>query len=536
MTDTVLVVGAGPTGLALATELRRHGISCRIIDRAESRPAHQARALTMWDGAFDVLRRQGTADRIRSRGIAMTAARYFSRGRSVAAIEFGPDSGNPAAPVIVTQPAVESVMIERLGDLGAEVEWRTALVDLVDRGDSVEVTLERDGSAEQVSVSWVVGCDGAHSVVRERMGIPFEGSTYRQRFALGDGHITAAVPPGEAHYHLHPNGVLVVVPLPDGQVRVFADVSRTADASEEALSIAELQRIADERAPYPIRIHELGWSTKFPVHMGQAARYRRGRCVLAGDAAHLHSPAGGQGLNTGIQDAANLGWKLAAVIGGGAETLLDSYEAERAPIAGQVVRAADLQTKLWTVPSAPGRAVRDLALSALSRSGLLARRLVPSLAQHDLDYRDSPAVTGKGGRRALGRALPEVDLIGPDGQVVGLRELLDGPGHVLLVVLDRPCADGELDRVRAMSEQVSGAGLSTRIVVSGTWSEGRLDTLETFTAPAGYAPKLELEGCRLMLIRPDGYLADATPDLDATALLSRCPALPGTVAASHDQA
>ncbi|WP_280234314.1 FAD-dependent monooxygenase [Nocardia cyriacigeorgica] len=536
MTETVLVVGAGPTGLALATELRRNGISCRIIDRAASRPANQARALTMWDGAFDVLRRQGTAERIRAHGIPMTAARYFSRGKSVADVEFGPGSGNEAAPVIITQPAVESVMIDHLGGLGVAVEWRTALASLDDRGDAVDVVLDHDGRTEELTVSWVVGCDGAHSTVREAAGIAFEGSTYGRRFALGDGAITAPVPPGEAHYHLHPDGVLVVVPLPDGQVRVFADVS-TTDSTSEALSVAELQAIADARAPYPIEIAELGWSTKFLVHMGQAVRYRRGRCLLAGDAAHLHSPAGGQGLNTGIQDAASLGWRLATVIAGctGAEALLDSYESERSPIAREVVQAADRQTKLWTVRSPVGRFARDLVLSGLSRSGLLEKRLVPTLAQHDLDYRSSPVVSEHGGRRALGRALPEVALIEAHDEAVELRALLDGPDHVVVVLLDCDTVAGESARVRDIPRRIAeyGAGLRIVAIVSGGRVVEDLGVVETFRAPDGYAPEQELVGSRLVLIRPDGYTVAAARDLDVTALLARCPALPSAVASDR---
>ncbi|MGW6726966.1 FAD-dependent monooxygenase [Nocardia sp. NPDC055029] len=527
MTGTVdvLVVGAGPTGLTLATELRRHGISCRIIDRAANRPADQARALTMWDGALDVLARQGTAEAVRSRGIPMTAAKYFSGGKVVAQVPFGPAAANSASPVIITQPSVESAMIENLRALGVIVQWQTELTELTDNPDSVEATLTGPGGVETLSAQWVVGCDGTHSAVRTLSGIDFQGSTYEQRYTLGDGDITAPVPPGEAHYHLHPDGVLVVVPLPDGQVRVFADATQLGD-EDTAPSTADLQKLVDVRAPYPIKVRALTWSTRFLVHMRHAERFRSGRCLLAGDAAHVHSPAGGQGLNTGIQDAANLGWKLAAVLHGGVDSaiLLDSYAAERAPIAQQVITAADRQTRLWTVRSRHGRWARDLLLSTLSRTGLLEKRLVPGLAQFELDYRESPIVGSGGGRRGLGRAVPNVEVTGPDGVVVALRSLLDAPGHTLLVVVGAQPSAQDAQLLRQIPARIAAYRIAIQVLVLAAGEAGLEQVLpEVYHVPPDFALRDELAGCALVLIRPDGYVADATPSLDVDALLNGLP-------------
>ncbi|MGW4796744.1 FAD-dependent oxidoreductase [Nonomuraea sp. NPDC004297] len=306
----VLVVGAGPTGLALATELRRQGITCRIIDRSLDRPAHQARAVALWPGALDVLARHGTAADVIDAGLRMGAARYWSGSRNVATVRLGDWRNGGPTMLGITQPAVEAIMTDKLRRHGVSVEWRTELVGLTQHDDRVDVRLDGPGGPEELSAAWVVGCDGSHSSVRELSGIPFAGSTYTQSFILGDGTVSGAVPRGEAHYHLHPDGVLVLVSLPGGELRVFADAS-TVGSPDTTPTAGELQRIADERAPYPVKIEDLRWSTRFLVHMRQAAAYRAGRCLLAGDAAHVHSPAGGQGLNTGIQDAANLGWKLA---------------------------------------------------------------------------------------------------------------------------------------------------------------------------------------------------------------------------------
>ncbi|GAA2870623.1 FAD-dependent monooxygenase [Nonomuraea rubra] len=509
----VLVVGAGPTGLALATELRRQGITCRIIDRSLDRPAHQARAVAMWPGALDVLARHGTADGVIAAGLRMGAARYWSGSRNVATVRLGDWHNGGPTMLGITQPAVEAVMAARLRELGVAVEWRTELVGLTGHGDHVGVRLDGPGGLEELTAAYVVGCDGAHSTVRELSGIPFAGTTYTQSFILGDGHVSSAVPRGEAHYHLHPDGVLVLVSLPGGGLRVFADAGR-AGRLDSAPSAEELQRLATERAPYPVQIKDLTWSTRFPVHMRQAAAYRAGRCLLAGDAAHVHSPAGGQGLNTGIQDAANLGWKLALVLNGhgDADRLLDSYQAERSPVAAQVLRGAHQQTRLWTVRSPIGRLLRDGLLGLLGSTGALERRFIPNLAQDDLDYRKSPVVGPRGGRRAIGaRGLPDVTVtpLRGDGAPVRLGELLADPRHTLLVM---PGVDPlkVLPGLEPMADRVVA-----RVLVSKGSAYG-----EPYRVPGGFAGQGPLRGAKLVLVRPDGYVADATTGEDVAALVA----------------
>lgn len=521
----VLVVGAGPTGLALATELRRNGVPCRVIDQASERPVHQARAVAMWPGALDVLARQGTADAVIDAGLRMSAARYWSGGRNVATVRLPQRPDGMPTLLGITQPAIEEVMVKRLHELGVAVEWRTRLETLTDHGDRVEVRLAGpDGAVEEMTASWVVGCDGAHSTVRELCGIEFGGLTYSAGYMLGDGEIDSRVPPGEAHYHLHPDGVIVLVTLPGGLLRVFADAT-TVGSLDTAPTREELQELADRRMPYRLTIHDLRWSTRFLVHMRQAARYRSGRCLLAGDAAHVHSPAGGQGLNTGIQDAANLAWKLSLIMKGAAadpERLLDSYEAERSPVAAEVLKATNLQTRLWNVRAGIGRAVRDTVLTALDRAGVLQRRIVPSLTQEDLDYRRSPAVGQRGGRRAVGpRGLPDTDLLPVgEGPHLSLRSLLADHRHVLFVLAGASGADAA--KVEAVRQAVAPLGdlVKTYVLLEQDkpGADGEWAGPDAYLLPTGYAPAGALRGCRLVLVRPDGYVADASADLDVTAL------------------
>ncbi|MGH3915756.1 MAG: FAD-dependent monooxygenase [Pseudonocardiaceae bacterium] len=526
----VLVVGAGPTGLAVACELRRQGIQCRIVDRAADRPAHQARALTVWPGALDVLARHGGADQVVDAGLRLAASRYWSDDRLLATVRFGIDGG--PVPVCEPQPEVERIMTARLTELDGAVEWQTELVDLQDRGNLAEVQLAGPGGVERLTASWVVGCDGANSRVRELAGIEFLGSTYPRSYILGDGEINGYVPRDEVHYHLHRDGVVVVVPLPDGGLRVFAEDSRrggseVTDEPAAAPTREQLQQLVDERLPYPLAIGELRWSTRFPVHLRKASTYRSGRCLLAGDAAHIHSPAGGQGMNTGIQDGANLAWKLALVLRGcaGRDRLLDSYPAERAPVAEQVMAAADKQTRLWGVRSWLGRRIRDAVLTKLGRSDVLKQRVVLAMAQNDLNYQRSPAVGKRGGRRALGIGLPEVNLIPVAGTApaagrapLTLRELLSNPRHVLLVLPGT--SEGAVDRAREVVRATEPLvdRLAVHILVEQAIAD-QVGDLPAVIAPDGYAPVGPLRGCALVLVRPDGYVADATTGLDTGTLL-----------------
>ena len=515
----VLVVGAGPTGLALATELRMAGVRCRVVDRSADRPAYQARALTMWPGALTVLARHGIAGAVADRGLRLAGASYYSGSRVVASLRF-PDAG--PVPMCIPQPDVEEVQRDNLaGRWDTAVEWRTALVEVREHPGGVEAVLEGPAGREHVEVAWVVGCDGAHSLVRELAGIGFVGSTYPGSYILGDGTVAGATSPDEVHYTLHSDGVLVLVPLPGGGLRVFADATAAGWEDPRApLTVEQLQEVVDRRAPYPLCVETLRWSTRFEVHQRKVEAYRRGRLLLAGDAAHIHSPAGGQGMNTGIQDAGNLGWRLALVLRGAGPEVLDGYGAERAPVANAVMRASHLQTRMWNTRSPVGRGVRDALLGGLSRTGILRRRVLPLLAQDDLDYRGSPSVGPRGGRRAIGDRVPDVEVHptagGPPGRLSDL--LAEEPRHVLLLW---PGSDpDDIGAARVVTAEATGLAdrLRVLVLVEPDVAQAVAD-LPAMLVPPGHRPVADLAGCRMALVRPDGYLADAVAHLTTGTLL-----------------
>jgi len=473
----------------------------------------------MWPGALTVLARHGIAGAVADRGLRLAGARYYSGSRVVASLRF-PAAG--PVPMCIPQPAVEEVQRDNLaGRWDTEVEWRTALVEVRQHRGGVEAVLEGPAGREHVEVAWVVGCDGAHSLVRELAGIGFVGSTYPGTYVLGDGTVAGATSHDEVHYTLHPDGVLVLVPLPGGGLRVFADATAAGWEDPRApLTVEQLQEVVDRRAPYPLRVETLRWSTRFEVHQRKVEAYRRGRLLLAGDAAHIHSPAGGQGMNTGIQDAGNLGWRLALVLRGAGPEVLDGYGAERAPVADAVMRSSHLQTRMWNTRSPVGRGVRDALLGGLSRTGILRRRVLPLLAQDDLDYRGSPSVGPRGGRRAIGDRVPDVEVHptagGPPGRLSDL--LAEEPRHVLLLW---PGSDpDDIGAARVVTAEATGLAdrLRVLVLVEPDVAQAVAD-LPAMLVPPGHRPVADLAGCRLVLVRPDGYLADAVAHLTTGTLL-----------------
>ncbi|POM26370.1 Pentachlorophenol 4-monooxygenase [Actinomadura rubteroloni] len=405
----VLIVGAGPTGLVAACELIRRGVGVRLVDRAPAASPY-ARAQLLWPRTLDLLEDLGALDAARSAGHTLNAFSYFSDRAHVATFTMPEE----LVPLCIPQNDTERVLTDRLHALGGRIERGVRLLafddlDFSGSADGVTSILEHpDGRVERIRTAFVVGADGASSAVRGQIGASFTGATYASTFALVDCRPTGAeLPTDRAHYYLSAQGVLAVVALPGGVFRFFSVLP-----PGQEMSLPWMQKAVDERGPAGVRLADPVWQTAFRVHARQADIYRRGRVFLAGDAAHVHSPAGGQGLNTGVQDAHNLAWKLAAVLSGEApDDLLATYEQERLAVAARVVRETDLQTRAWMVRRKPWTGLRDLAFRAADRSGAIERFYLPVMAGRRLRYPPTRATQvpgrrcGRGGLRP-GAAVP----------------------------------------------------------------------------------------------------------------------------------
>jgi 2-polyprenyl-6-methoxyphenol hydroxylase-like FAD-dependent oxidoreductase len=461
MYDTeVAIVGAGPTGLALACELRLAGIDCRVLERRAEEPnltrafAVHARTLEMLDG-------RGLADALIPRGLRVESVAP-TPGASVDLDVV--DSRYPMV-LIVAQSGTERLLAERALSLGARIERGTKVTGLTQDADGVRLEVDGSDGPSTVDAAYVVGTDGAHSTVRELCGIPFVGAQYETHIVLADVRLSR--PPVDALFaRSTADGLVLFVPFGDGWFRAVAwDRRRDAVALDVPVTHDELRETFTRIGGEDFGMGAPRWSTRFLSERRQAARYREGRVFLAGDAAHVHSPVGGQGMNTGIQDAVNLGWKLAADLRGRAHpALLDSYQAERHPVGAGVLRLTDLLFKAVLSRTPMGARARSIGIRTALGMAPVRRALANRLTGIGVRY------PGEG--PWAGRRFPDVDRHG----LHGVYEALRSGAFVLACRGPLPSDEGWKDRITAVAVESA-------------------------------APLL-----RYTLVRPDGYIAWAGGD------------------------
>jgi 2-polyprenyl-6-methoxyphenol hydroxylase-like FAD-dependent oxidoreductase len=356
----VLVVGAGPSGLTLAASLVKRGVATIVVDR-QAAGANTSRAAVVNARSLEVLEGLDVSRRLVKEGIEAPRFSIRDGARTLIPIDFGSLPTEYAYSLMVPQSTTERVLLDRLVELGGSVVRPKVLTAIDQDADGVTATFD-DGGV--IRARYVVGADGLHSTVREQAGIGFEGGAYEESFILADVRLAGDVPADEVILYWATAGLTVVAPLPGDIYRIVAPV---ADAPETP-SAAYVQDILDTRGTGKghITVTEVIWGSRFRIHHRVADSFRAGRLLLAGDAAHVHSPAGGQGMNLGLQDAVALSEALAAVLAGGPDSLLDEYSAARRPIARSVVSITDRMTRLATLPRVL-RPLRNIAFSVIGR-------------------------------------------------------------------------------------------------------------------------------------------------------------------------
>ena len=369
----VLIVGAGPTGLTLAASLISRGIQATVVD-AQATAAHTSRAAAVNARTLEVLEGLDVARRLVKEGIQAPRFTIRDRSRILIRLDFSGLTTNYPYTLLVPQNVTEKLLNDRLTEVGGAVVRSKVLTSVAEDGEGVTATFD-DG--DTIRARYVVGADGIHSTVREQADIGFEGGHYDESFILADVHLNGEAPVEEVVLFWATAGLTVVAPLPDGTYRIVAPV---ADAPEEP-SVEFVQQVLDERGLGAGRVvvTDVVWGSRFRIHHRVAHTYRAGRLLLAGDAAHVHSPAGGQGMNLGIQDAIALADALASVLAGGPESALDEYSEARRPIARQVVALTDRLTRLATLPRA-ARPVRNAAIGLAGRVPAVRRALAQRLS------------------------------------------------------------------------------------------------------------------------------------------------------------
>jgi 2-polyprenyl-6-methoxyphenol hydroxylase-like FAD-dependent oxidoreductase len=412
----VLIVGAGPTGLVLALWLTRLGARVRIIDKT-AEPGTSSRALAVQARTLEFYRQLGLADSIVERGRKTVAANLWVAGKRAAQLFFG-NMGAEISPfpyaLIFPQDEHERLLINCLSSLGVEVERRTELLGFEEGGDQVLAKLKKpDGMVETCRATWIAGCDGARSTVRETLKIGFPGGEYDHLFYVADVKGSGEVMNGEIHVGLDASDFLAIFPLKDaGRARLVGTVRDEGGQRRENLSWNDVSKRVIEWID--LKVESVNWFSTYRVHHRVADHFREGRAFLLGDAAHIHSPVGGQGMNTGIGDAVNLAWKLAAVLQRRAHaSLLDSYEPERIAFARRLLATTD---RAFVGVTSSTMFARFLRLKIVPRLMPLlfhfaaARRLMfRAISQTAINYRDSSLSEGRGGQVHGGDRLPWIN-------------------------------------------------------------------------------------------------------------------------------
>ncbi|MEV0260952.1 FAD-dependent monooxygenase [Streptomyces sp. NPDC050617] len=535
MNEQVVIVGAGPVGMLLACELLQQHIPVRLVDAAREHSAH-SRATIVWPRLLELMRRTDMTERLAANGHRIDGVAYFSSGRRLGTAWMNrlTDTPYPFA-VAIAQSETERLLEDRLTELGGKIERGVRLTGVRNpRGPRPTAVLTTaDGGTEEVDTDWLIGADGAHSVVRGLLDAGFEGEQFDVSFAITDAEVHGDAPMNVVSYCYTPDGSLALGPLGSDVTRVAVSVPHPEDDTPPSREF--FQRILDERGPGRNAIGELRFSTTFRIHARTAGRFRSGHCLLAGDAAHIMSPAGAQGMNTGLQDAVNLGWRLGGIINGLLpESAITGYDRERRSAAHAVARNTSRQTRWGLLRKGSQIAVRDAALRTAAATGLLQRSIAPLVAQTAVRY---PAADGRpaghrlpGARTRTGDRLPVLPTgpIGASGaaKTTGAAGITDTADNSLRIGgrLWARTADDTLTVLLWPGRRPGARWAETvRRVTAAAAPHAAV-----VTPAAAPGPLADALGHRatIAVVRPDGHLLTAlAPD--------RVAELPAVLAAAH---
>lgn len=534
MSVDVLIVGAGPTGLLLAAQLARHGIKPRLIDK-NPQPSEKSKALALFARTLEIFDDLGIAEEAIARGRKLHGFNFYSDRKHLAQISIDKIDSFFSFVLCLPQYETERLLGECVESLGVKIERLVTFTALEQDADGVTATLSHDdGQQERCRATWLIGCDGARSAVRKSAHLMYTGVDLANPFLLADVRIGWNLSPNEPHLFYHTDGVLAAIPLPeDGYWRIIADLQPDANPPENP-DLNLFQQLVVERSHFEVPITESLWMSSFIIRQRMVETPRSGRVIVAGDALSSHSPVGGQGMNTGLQDAYNLAWKLALVIRNqGREELLDSYQAEREPVSKSLLTATEWATRVVTLRNPILQQLRQSLIGFITRFDSLQHRIATTLSELNVNYRTSPIVQEDGEFPQVGR-LNVMDWLdfnrglkagdrAPDARVQtveGARRLfqvLSSPKHNLLVFEGKSTNPANHARLRQLAGEIEEK-FSDRITVhfvalkepkESEW-HGSLLLDSQAQCHKRYSAGSEC----LYLIRPDGYIGYRSQPVD----------------------
>ncbi|MFA6209845.1 MAG: FAD-dependent monooxygenase [Candidatus Obscuribacterales bacterium] len=531
----VLVVGAGPTGLTLALELIRRGISCRLIDKLPE-PGDKSKALAIHARSLEMFETMGLAEKLIAEGNIVGGFSMHTGKTRLARVSTAEiDSPYPFI-LMLPQCDIERILTAQFISMGGSIERGVELVNLSEPSSVVTASLSHlDGETETAEFKWVVGCDGAHSIVRKLLKLPFEGTEYAEQFVLADVDIQSGIAEDEVSTYFHEDGALVFFPMGKHRFRTMANVAEST-VSGDAPTLSFMQDLLDKRGPGDVKILKTHWLAWFRIHRRSVSTYRVGHTFVAGDAAHIHSPVGGQGMNTGMQDAYNLAWKLALVIQANApDNLLNSYQEERHPVGQELIKGTDMATKLAFLRNPVAKQIRNHMMSFLSQQEVFVQRLRKVGTMLAVNYRSSPIVgeyrdmhdvqltpSASSERPSLpswmefaraslpGDHAPDVVLTDEAGEQIRLYEALRGTKHSLLLFDGKPTEEGyrNVEQIAKMVKEQYGSLVNVYLIVA----DSKVPASLNFAGKVYLDPELtahQVYGASsesLYLLRPDTYI------------------------------
>ncbi len=511
----VLIVGAGPTGLVLAYELARRGVHFRLIDKNEG-PAEQSRALLIQVRSLETFAFMGLIDEFLQKGLHVDQLRLVVNQKPVFQNRFQALDSPYPFPLVLPQNDTEAILLSALAQKGIHVERRTELKSFESKNDFVKVLLQKDdGEEESFDCSYLVGCDGAHSAVRHGLDLPFKGAPYPEGFILADVDLESSLNPKDIYLFWHDQGFLAVLPMRDKWVRLISMRAPGTDAFKK-VSIEEFQSNIDRAIPGSGKILKAYWLENFHLHHRGVPRYQVDHVFLAGDAAHIHSPAGGQGMNTGIQDAFNLAWKLSLKIQNpGFENVLESYSPERHPVGERVLKTTDRFFRMVVTAGFSGKLVRNYLLPFAAKFIFphLTGTLTRFVSQLQVNYRGSacvsegpaqhwPASSPKPGERAPDGPLKDCN----NGKALTLYEIFREMNFLLLVFGNAQSIQTAKLRL-SENLNLSSQTLWKTVFICRDYSELGNTEAYTFQDMNGILAKKYGIQDGIYLIRPDRYIA-----------------------------
>ena len=488
----VLIVGAGPTGLTLAGELRRWGVDCTLIDSLDA-PLSWDRATIVHPRTMELFATLGLSDELLEVGVHQRFIYIYSDGVRLGEMDLA-ESGSPFGfNLNVSEEVTERVLAGHLRAQGGSVEFGRRLVGLRQLPDRVIATIEHGESRYELSAEWIVGCGGLHSPVRELSGIPFEGRDIPEPWAVLDATLAGWPHGHDANFAFLDRDSVILTPLPGDRWRAYI-----RPTSVDSDLVADATRVIERYAP-GVSLIDVANPTRFHCHTKVAARYREGRALLAGDAAHVCSPSQGHGMNTGIQDSFNLAWKLAMVCRGEADArLLDSYETERRPVALMVTASGDDFETMQTLIADEDRADRDVAITATFADPDARHLEILGETELNISYENSVIVTGASAGLGAGQRLPaEVGLAHTTGT---------STGHTLLLI------GGSVDQVsevRGAIKRTYPDAFDSVIALGPDHDAPMTDLLR-----ADVVDPIGLEDVAILAVRPDGYIGHRSDGSD----------------------